>query len=360
MKVNGQHWSADLKSRLTAALRKPGAVPAHVADQFGLRRASVQRLARTLKAEPMSEPSRPYIAPHLPDADNLDELLARRRTEAARNIAAGAARQLIPIKITTPGPIGLALFGDPHIDDPGCDFPMLERHLDLCEPRGSYLFASCVGDFSNNWTGRLSRLYANQSTTVRQSWMLVEWFARKLNWLFMIRGNHDCWAGGNDPLDWILRDVTGVDEKHAVRLALNHPGGETTRLHARHDFKGHSQFNGLHGLVKETLFGDRDHIIAAGHRHFGADAGEVMPDGVCAQLVRVSGYKVVDDYALQGGFKRKPIHPAALIVIDPARPETSRDRAWCAPTFEEGVEYLDWKRARFDGTARVVVKAAGR
>ena len=328
------------------------------AEALDLSRSAFQhRIRRAPKFFGADEPERPYSIPLLPSSEMpIDELLARRRAEATRSIAAAEARRLIQVQIKTPGPIGLAVFGDIHIDDPGCDFPLLERHLDMCAPRQNYLFASCVGDFTNNWTGRLGRLYASQNTTVRNSWQLVEWFARRLDWLFMIRGNHDCWSGDNDPLDWILQDVSGVDEKHGVRLSLNHPGGVSTRLHGRHDFKGHSQYNGLHGLVKETLFGDRDHIIIAGHRHFGADAGEVMPDGVCAQLVRVSGYKVVDDYAVAGGFKKKPIHPTAWIIIDPARPETARDRAWCAPSFEEGVEYLDWKRARYDGTARVVVK----
>lgn len=188
---------------------------------------------------------------------------------------------------------------------------------------------------------------------------MAEWMMREagVSWLFLVRGNHDCWSGASDPLDWIMRGSPGVDEPHGVRLALKHPCGAETRVHARHDFKGHSQFNGLHGLVKETLFGHRDHLIVAGHRHFGADAGEVMPDGVVAQLVRVSGYKVVDDYAKAGGFKRKPTHPAALVIIDPSVAETERNHIWCAPTVEEGIEYLDWKRAKYEGRARIVVRA---
>lgn len=360
MAVSGQHWSAEIRAEVARRLAS-GENATHLARNMGLRPCTVQQYARTMRDDLRPERDNvPFVKPSLPSADEpLDELLARRRREAVRAIAADGARQIIKIPITTDGPIGLLTVGDPHLDDPGCNFGLLESHIGMVAARKRYLLASCVGDLTNNWVGRLARLYASQGTTVSDAWRLVEWMVKRagVDWLYFIRGNHDVWSGSSDPLDWILKDRAGVDEPHGVRLELSHPCGAKTRIHARHDFKGHSQFNGLHGLVKETLFGHRDHILIAGHRHFGADAGEVMPDGVVAQLVRVSGYKVVDDYAKQGGFPRRPIHPSALIVVDPSKPETQRDHVWLAPTVEEGVEYLDWKRARYEGTARVVVKA---
>jgi hypothetical protein len=32
-----------------------------------------------------------------------------------------------------------------------------------------------VGDTTNNWTGRLARLYADQSTSAAQAWRIAEW-----------------------------------------------------------------------------------------------------------------------------------------------------------------------------------------
>jgi len=67
-----------------------------------------------------------------------------------------------------------------------------------------------------------------------------------------------------------------------------------------------------------------------------------------SQLVRVIGYKQVDHYAKQLNFPPQKIHPSALIIIDPREPETSRARAWCAPTVEIGVKLLDAIRADYE------------
>jgi len=363
MAVSGQHWSEDVRAEVKRRLSAPNAVPTHVAKEMGLRRETVRRYAKELQ-EGIDMPNgseAPFTVQSLPSSDiPLDELIARRRDESARVIEADEARKLIPVTINTPGPVGLMIFGDPHIDDPGCDFARLESHLKIAAARPKYLFAGNIGDVQNNWIGRLERLHAKQGTTTSDAWRLVEWMmtGAGVNWLFLIRGNHDVWSGGRDPLNWIMRGSNGVDQPHGSRLALTHPGGVETRLHARHDFKGGSIYHDLHGLKRELSFGFRDHILVAGHRHIGGDEGTIAPGGTVAQLVRVSGYKAVDDYADQGQFPKKAIHPAALVIIDPSKPDSARDRVWCAPSVEEGAEYLDWKRARFEGRARVTVRAA--
>jgi hypothetical protein len=251
------------------------------------------------------------------------------------------------------------VFGDPHVDNSGCNFKLLHDHLAIAAKRPEYVFAGNIGDITDNWVGRLQRLYAESGTTVSDAWRLAEWMLRGagVNWLFLVRGNHDAWSGPSDPLDWIMRGSEGVDQPHGVRLALDHPNGVETRINARHNFKGNSQFNPLHGLAREQLFGHRDHIVVAGHLHMGADAGDVMPCGTVTQLVRTSGYKVVDDYAKQGQFRARKIHPSAMVIIDPAKPDNCRSRVWCAPTVEEGADYLDWLRARFERGAKTKVKA---
>jgi hypothetical protein len=69
-------------------------------------------------------------------------------------------------------------------------------------------------------------------------------------------------------------------------------------------------------------------------------------------MIRVSGYKAIDPYRQTKGLKAKPIHPSALVIVDPDMPDTERARAWCAPSVEEGADYLDWKRQRFNSRAR--------
>jgi AmiR/NasT family two-component response regulator len=103
--------------------------------------------------------------------------------------------------------------------------------------------------------------------------------------------------------------------------------------------------------------GLRDHLIVAGHKHIGGSEQFVTPDGLVCQIVRVAGYKVVDEYAKQLALKKMMIHQAALILIDPREPETSAGRCWCAPTVEKGVVFLNALRSSYEqGKKRRSVK----
>ena len=174
---------------------------------------------------------------------------------------------------------------------------------------------------------------------------------------FMVRRNGkpyftgNCWSGSGleNPLNWILRHAGGVTEEHGVRIALKSPNGAVTRINARHDFPGRSQYNINHGMRRELAFGHRDHILVSGHLHSGGDQGLCHDgDGMVSQLVRVSGYKQVDHYAKQLNFPPQKIHPSALVIVNPDEPETSRARVWCAPTVETGVLMLDAIRDEYE------------
>jgi transposase-like protein len=306
----------------------------------------------------MSHPNArlPFTAAPLPEkARSIDELIKHRREESKRARAYESARKLIPIELHTDGPVGFHIFGDPHIDNPGSDFELLEEHLKIAAARPEYIFAGNIGDVRDNWVGRLGRLFIDTTVNSKEIWRLVEWMMRGagVRWTWLTRGNHDDWAGENDPLDWICRGgVVGVDRSAGLRIGFKHPNGRETRAHFRHDFPGHSMHNPLHALKRETLHGYRDHILAAGHRHEGADARDVTGDGLVFTMVRVSGYKVSDSYAHTLGLHKRPLHPSALVVVDPDEPDESPNRVWCAPSVEEGADYLDFKRKRFNTRRR--------
>jgi hypothetical protein len=226
---------------------------------------------------------------------------------------------------------------------------LLKHHVETIKNH-PHIVAGHIGDLANFWVGRLVRLYADQSTTAREAWRLVEWLLTEVESMFLVLGNHDMWNGQGNPVDWIMRSSAGVTEPHGVRLALTQPCGTVTRVHARHNFKGQSIYNELHGLKREIMMGQRDHVLIAGHHHVGADAGTVAPDGLVSQIVRVSGYKQADHYAKEMGLKSANIHPSALIIIDPSRPDTCRGRAFCAPTIEQGITMLDALRRTHEAT----------
>lgn len=313
------------------------------AAELGMTRSTLQNRIKHIKQAAQVK----FDPPRLPGAiRDIDDLISDRIKESRRSKRADDARDLIKINVNIDGPFGLLIFGDPHIDDAGCDFETLARHRQIAIDH-PHILAGNIGDNLNNWVGRLGQLYAHQTTTAAEGWKLVEWLVGPINWLFLIGGNHDLWMGNGDPLQWIAAQAGSLYEPHGVRMALKQPCGTVTRVHARHDFPGHSIYHSLHGPKREAIMGFRDHLIVAGHRHTGGSEQLVTPDGIVCQVVRVAGYKVVDAYARQLALKKMMIHQAALIIINPAEPETSAGRCWCAPTVELGVAFLDLLREKY-------------
>ena len=274
-------------------------------------------------SDPTREPpatAEQFEVKHPPSADEpIEELLARKRLRFGREKAHKDGGDLIQVKVKTRGPIGILVFGDPHIDNDGTDIAALERDLDVIT-RDNGIFGINLGDLTDNWIGRLARLYANSSTTAADGVRLMEWMLTGRHWLAVIAGNHDMWQG-SDLISWMLRNTGTAFSPHGIRLQLNFPKGDPIRIHARHDFKGHSMYNPTHGHVRETREGYRDHILLAGHRHI--DHYQILPSkaaGFPSHLARVSGYKVVDDYAAEGGFHELRLGPSVCFVIDPENP----------------------------------------
>lgn len=142
----------------------------------------------------MAQPAAPrdefHITP-LPDEDiPIEDLVAHRIKQFKKKAAHREAAKLIRCDVNIEGPIGLLVFGDPHVDDDGCDLETLRAHSDLTQTPG--VWGCNIGDTTNNWVGRLARLYAEQGTSAKQAWALAEWFVKRTRWLFMIGGNHDC------------------------------------------------------------------------------------------------------------------------------------------------------------------------
>jgi hypothetical protein len=204
-----------------------------------------------------------------------------------------------------------------------------------------------VGDTTNNWTGRLARLYADQSTSAAQAWRIAEWFVNRCRWLYMIGGNHDLWSGSGDPLKWIAKQQNSLYKSSEARIALRFPNGAEVRVNARHDHSGSSIWNPAHGPMKAALMGTRDHIYVAGHKH--ESAYSVLKDPIqCITMhaIKVASYKVYDRYAKERGFRDNSLSPCALTVIDPSLPHDHPDMVKVFWEPEVGADYLRWLRSR--------------
>ena len=277
----------------------------------------------------------------------VEEIIEKRKKEFDRKSAFTESRRLIDVKIKIDGPIGICHFGDPHVDDPGTDIEALENHTKIVRDTEG-MFAGNIGDNQNLWVGRLARLYAEQSTTARESWALTEWLiSDSCDWLYIIGGNHDCWAGSGDPLLWITRNQQGVFEYHGTRLGLRFPNGKKVRVNCRHDFKGHSQWNPVHGPSKAIQMGWRDHILTAGHKHIsGAAILKCPATGLISHALRCAGYKKYDRYAEELGLPDQNISPCVITIIDPEYEDNDPRLINIFWDVEEAAEFLTFKRKR--------------
>ena len=258
-----------------------------------------------------------FTTEKLPDTDlPIEDIIEWRKRQFLQKSTAKASRRLIDINVNLTGVYGIIHMGDPHVDDDGCNLVLLEHHMNLSNTTPN-LMAGNVGDLRNNWIGRLARLYGNQGTTAKQARMMIEWFMRKVNWLYIVNGNHDCWSGSDDPIKWLCKQLGIPDQDHGIRLNLKHKRGRDIRINCRHDFAGHSQWNPAHGVSKAAQMGWRDHILVCGHKHvFGYNVTKDPITGMWSHALRVGTYKVFDEFADAKGF---PDHnlAACVTIIDP-------------------------------------------
>ena len=303
-----------------------------------------------LQAPAPIEPVRPRFDPPSIPADDIPveqliDQLAERFGKRAEN---AAARKWMRFSLHDDGPYLLAFVGDPHLDDNGCNWPLLKRDIELM--RRPHVHGIMLGDVTNNWSGKLQRLYAHQDVTRDRAWKLAEWFWRAVPWLLLIKGNHDIWSqshGQGDPLDWMARGSAALEDWQArIEVAA---GDNVLRVWASHDFKGSSIYNPLHGPMRAQRFsaGEAD-ILAAGHQHHwelfsGEDADKTSRPH---WLVRARGYKFLDPHADRHQYASQQHGATIAAVVDPSREGPAAVQ--CYADLAEACEILSFKRQRWE------------
>jgi len=282
------------------------------------------------------------------EVPDIKELLDIRKRAFSRKKAFEDKRDLIQVKIKIDGPIGLWFCGDPHLDDDGTDINAIERDLKTVRESEGFL-ATSLGDHTNNWVGRLAKLYSEQTTSAAEGWALTEWFVRQADWLFLLGGNHDCWSGSGDPIKWMvnLSECQGIYEPVSCRLNLAFPNKKNVVINSRHDFRGNSQWNPAHAVMKAAQLGFHDHVLVCGHKH--QSGYGVVKDPkykILSHCIQVASYKIHDNYAKTGGFLDHHISPSASLIIDPdAKDERSLIHLFWDP--EEAADMLEFKRKKW-------------
>lgn len=255
------------------------------------------------------------------------------------------SKKWMPFKVHTNQPMGINWFGDPHVDDDGCNWPLLRRDINICANTPG-MFGANIGDTTNNWIGRLMKEYASQGTTRSEADVLIEWFLMDsgVDWLIWLLGNHDKWHFGEEKLKRMVKHVCTMADWRA-QFKLVFPNGRECLIDAAHDHAGHSQWNSLHAQQKASTMGGTAHLYIAGHRHNWALAQNECPHtNRIYWLARARGYKQIDHYGENLGFGNQKSGASICSIIDPRASEINLVR--CFADLEEGADYLKFLRKR--------------
>ena len=87
-----------------------------------------------------------------PDSVPIDELIAFRQKQFKIKKSSKDNRKLVNIDIHMDGPIGIAHFGDPHVDDDGTDLSQILSYISKINNTDG-MFAGNLGDLQYNWIG---------------------------------------------------------------------------------------------------------------------------------------------------------------------------------------------------------------
>lgn len=338
-----------------AALRAAGNSDVEVAKALGL--TSARSLYDRLKRRGLSLSDFPRgAAPRVSRVRSANLTYQQLKDDRKRtwNRKKNHEADLASLTLTLPidGPYGIVFLGDPHVDDDGCDWDQLDQHIAIIRDTEG-LYAANLGDTTNNWIGRLERLYAHQRTTAAEARILAEGFIRELDgkWLFNIGGNHDLWSGSDDPLPAICEAARSTYVPIGGKIRVRQ-GRHSLMINARHTFPGNSMWNPAHGAGRSILMGNIEHITVCGHKHTTGHMVVKAPNQRICHALQVASYKLIDSYAKEGGFRDNSVSPACMVVVDHRHPETDPAMLTVFHSVERGADFLRYLRAEHAAEAK--------
>ena len=261
-------------------------------------------------------------------------------------------------------PFGIWVFGDPHLDSMGTAHEQLERDMKYIRLNDN-VYAGSLGDLTDNWVGRLQRLFEHSNVTREDATALIRWFihlgddtnkALAKKWIFFIMGNHDLWNNNNYLIGEILNGHK-VDMKcvrdWALRTIIKFPKERDIIIYAAHDFKGRSMYDAAFGAKKKVYKGGTDDVYICGHTHEFAYGMYPNIHNKASHTIKVAGYKELDDFSHQTmgkEQKKKQFGHGCFLLINPN--DRSADRLKVYFTLETGVSLLNALLKRYDNTIK--------
>lgn len=314
---------------------------AAAAKALGVNESSVRHYKRA-RAKAQGADVRP---PSIPSKNMpVEKIIEAAEQRFIRERDNKSALKWMPFAMPDDLPVALCFMGDPHVDDNGCNWPLLRRDVGLMATSPGAYGVNC-GDLTNNWVGKLMALYAEQGMTKSEAKEVIRWLLRDcgIRWLLVDGGNHDAWNEFMYLLAELVDPRTILTDWQA-KFKLVFPNGKEFRVDLAHDHKGSNQYNPLHAQAKAQLKGERAHLYGAGHRHiWGAAQHEDPFTNMVYWLWRARGYKYIDQYAENLGFGSQEYGATMVAVIDPGQ-EESVNQIHMFADVKRGLEYLAFLR----------------
>ena len=335
--------------QLISALNQANGNASHAADALDMPRSTFREQIK--RAKSIVEDGTPATAgdivhPQFADDDiTVEENIEIMKKRFLKRIEHHASKKWFPVRIQKEGAVGLSFWGDPHVDDDGCHWPMLEHHCDL-HRKTDGLYGVSVGDHTNNWVGRLARLYDSQETSKKTARKLAHWFLDPeksgIDWAVIVMGNHDLWGDGADLLRAMSTTAVPMEDWSAqFKIVL--PKTEV-RVWCSHQFPGSSLWHSLHGMQRAALMKDWAHIYVGGHTHnWGIHQEENAHRDFVYWLCRSRGYKFIDEYADRLGFAEQQEGASITAIINPDAKSMS-GLIQCYADMDQAVDYLNFLR----------------
>lgn len=280
--------------------------------------------------------------PNFPDDDvSAEEILSMMERRFDKRLKHHQSLHWFPIKFKTEEPIGIVVVGDPHLGSNGCNVPLLRQHVDLMSNTPG-CYAVNIGDTTDNWGGRLIRLYAENDVSKATERKLARWFLQDsgVPWIVWLEGNHDHMDGGFcEYLKAInAKSIPMVDWRARFRLVF--PNDVEARFDAAHNHKGHSMWNPLHGQTRAAHMDEIADVYVAGHHHTWALSTQEMADGRITHYARARGYKFIDEHAHRHGFNEQQYGASIMFVVRPKHHGNAIKFIRSFADIEDGCEYL--------------------
>ena len=124
--------------------------------------------------------------------ESIEDWLERQERQCARKVAKAKLHHRtfeLPAR-----PFALWVIGDPHLDNDGCDVATLRHELSVYQDLTD-AYAICVGDMTDNWVGRLQKLYGSSNNTAHMGFRASQWLMEQASpFLALVGGNQAAWS----------------------------------------------------------------------------------------------------------------------------------------------------------------------